>query len=304
MNYVPHYIKLHKTCELKKRVHLLNDILNNCKLCPRQCGVNRLNGEVGFCKAGEELMISSAFPHFGEEPPLVGNRGSGTIFLTHCNLKCIFCQNYDISHQGHGKIISSEQLAEYMHSLQKRGCHNINFVTPTHYLPQILAALPYAIDLGLNIPLVYNCGGYEALEAIHLLDGIIDIYMPDVKFASREVAEKYTQTPDYPEVVKKALREMHRQVGDLQINAEGIAERGILIRHLVMPNGLAGSRELMYFIATEISPHSYVNVMSQYRPEYKASDYPELSRGITHQEYIEAIDSAKDEGLDRGFSQI
>ncbi|MBW1838529.1 MAG: radical SAM protein [Deltaproteobacteria bacterium] len=304
MNYVPHYIKLHKTCELKKRVHLLNDILKNCKLCPRQCGVNRLNGEVGFCKAGEELMISSAFPHFGEEPPLVGNRGSGTIFLTHCNLKCIFCQNYDISHQGHGKTISSEQLAEYMHSLQKRGCHNINFVTPTHYLPQILAALLYAIDLGLNIPLVYNCGGYEALEAIHLLDGIIDIYMPDVKFARREVAEKYTQTPDYPEVVKKALREMHRQVGDLQINAEGIAERGLLIRHLVMPNGLAGSRELMHFIATEISPYSYVNVMSQYRPEYKASDYPELSRGITHQEYIEAIDSAKDEGLDRGFSQI
>ena len=304
MNYVPHYIKLHKTCELKKRVNLLNDILKNCKLCPRQCGVNRLNGEVGFCKAGEELMISNAFPHFGEEPPLVGNRGSGTIFLTHCNLKCIFCQNYDISHQGHGEIISAEQLANYMHSLQKRGCHNINFVTPTHYLPQITAALPYAIDLGLNIPLVYNCGGYEALEVIHLLDGIIDIYMPDVKFARKEVAEKYTQAPDYPEVVKKALREMHRQVGDLQINAEGIAERGLLIRHLVMPNGLAGSRELMHFIATEISPHSYVNVMSQYRPEYKASDYPELSRGITHQEYIEAIASAKDEGLDRGFSQI
>jgi putative pyruvate formate lyase activating enzyme len=304
MNFVPHYINLHKTSELKKRVPLLNDILKNCKLCPRQCGVNRLKGEVGFCKAGEELMISSAFPHFGEEPPLVGNRGSGTIFLTHCNLKCIFCQNYDISHQGHGEIISSEQLAEYMHSLQKRGCHNINFVTPTHYLPQITAALPYAIDLGLNIPLVYNCGGYETLEVIHLLDGIIDIYMPDVKFARREVAEKYTQAPDYPEVVKKALKEMHRQVGDLQINAEGIAERGLLIRHLVMPNGLASSRELMHFIATEISPHSYVNVMSQYRPEYKASDYPELSRGITHQEYIEAIDSAKDEGLDRGFSQI
>ena len=304
MNYVPHYIKLHKTCELKKRIYLLSDILENCKLCPRQCGVNRLKGKVGFCKAGEELMISSAFPHFGEEPPLVGNRGSGTIFLTHCNLKCIFCQNYDISHQGHGEIISSEQLAEYMHSLQKRGCHNINFVTPTHYLPQILAALPYAIDLGLNIPLVYNCGGYEALEAIHLLDGIIDIYMPDVKFARKEVAEHYTKAPDYPEVVKKVLKEMHRQVGDLQINAEGIAERGLLIRHLVMPNGLAGSRELMHFIATEISPHSYINVMSQYRPEYKASNYPEISRGITQQEYSEAIDSAKDEGLSRGFSQI
>ncbi|MEE8383168.1 MAG: radical SAM protein [Thermodesulfobacteriota bacterium] len=249
-------------------------------------------------------MISSAFPHFGEEPPLVGNRGSGTIFLTHCNLKCIFCQNYDISHLGHGKTISSEQLAEYMYSLQKRGCHNINFVTPTHYLPQIMAALSYAIDLGLTIPLVYNCGGYETFEAIHLLDGIIDIYMPDVKFARKEVAEKYTQAPDYPEVVKKALKEMHRQVGDLQINAEGIAERGLLIRYLVMPNGLADSRELMHFIATEISPHSYVNVMNQYRPEYKASDYPEISRGITHQEYSEAVESAKDEGLYRGFPQI
>jgi putative pyruvate formate lyase activating enzyme len=304
MNCVPHYTKLHKTSELKKKVYLLNDILKNCRLCPRQCGVNRLNGEVGFCKAGEKLMISSAFPHFGEEPPLVGNRGSGTIFLTHCNLKCIFCQNYDISHLGHGKTISSEQLAEYMYSLQKRGCHNINFVTPTHYLPQIMAALSYAIDLGLTIPLVYNCGGYETFEAIHLLDGIIDIYMPDVKFARKEVAEKYTQAPDYPEVVKKALKEMHRQVGDLQINAEGIAERGLLIRYLVMPNGLADSRELMHFIATEISPHSYVNVMNQYRPEHKASDYPEISRGITHQEYSEAVESAKDEGLYRGFPQI
>jgi len=304
MNYVPQYIKLHKTSELKKKVYLLNDILKNCRLCPRQCGVNRLNGEVGFCKAGEKLMISSVFPHFGEEPPLVGNRGSGTIFLTHCNLKCIFCQNYDISHLGHGKTISSEQLAEYMYSLQKRGCHNINFVTPTHYLPQIMSALPYAVDLGLTIPLVYNCGGYETFEAIHLLDGIIDIYMPDVKFARREVAEKYTQAPDYPEVVKEALKEMHRQVGDLQINAEGIAERGLLIRYLVMPNGLADSRELMHFIATEISPHSYVNVMNQYRPEYKASDYPEISRGITHQEYGKAVESAKDEGLYRGFPQI
>ena len=304
MNFVPHYSKLHKTCELQKRVQLLNDILTSCKLCPRQCGVNRLTGELGFCRAGEKLMIASAFPHFGEEPPLVGNRGSGTIFLIHCNLKCIFCQNYDISHQGQGEIISSEQLAEYMYALQKRGCHNINFVTPTHYIPQIIAALPRAIDLGLTIPLVYNCGGYETLEIIHLLDGIIDIYMPDVKFASREVAEKYTQAPDYPEVVKKVLKEMYRQVGDLQINAEGIAERGLLIRHLVMPLGLAGSRELMHFIATEISPHSYVNVMSQYRPEYKASDYPELSRSITRQEYGEVIESAKAEGLYRGFPQI
>jgi len=289
--------------ELQKRIDLLNDILKNCKLCPRQCRVNRLKGELGFCRAGEKLMISSVFPHFGEEPPLVGNRGSGTIFLTYCNLQCSFCQNYDISHQGHGETISSEQLAEYMHSLQKRGCHNINFVTPTHYLPQIIAALPQAIDHGLSIPLVYNCGGYESLELIHLLDGIIDIYMPDVKFAGKKVAEKYAQAPDYPEVVLKVVKEMHQQVGDLQINPEGIAEKGLLIRHLVMPKGLAGTGKLMHFIATEISPYSYVNVMSQYRPQYKAFDYPELSRVITHQEYREAIDSAKKEGLYRGFPQ-
>ena len=301
MNYTPHYIKLHKMSELKKRIRLLSDILKDCKLCPRQCGVNRLKGELGFCRAGEKLMISSAFPHFGEEPPLVGNKGSGTIFLTHCNLKCVFCQNYDISHQGHGENISEAQLAEYMHSLQARGCHNINFVTPTHYLPQIISALPLAIDLGLHLPLVYNCGGYESLEAIKLLDGIIDIYMPDVKFADKKVAEQYAQAPDYPEVVKKVLKEMYRQVGDLQINTEGIAEKGLLIRHLVMPNSLAGTRKLMHFIATEISPHSYVNVMSQYRPEYKASTYPELSRVITHQEYSEVINNAKNEELDRGF---
>lgn len=301
MNYTPHYIKLHKMSELKKRIRLLSDILKDCKLCPRQCGVNRLKGELGFCRAAEKLMISSAFPHFGEEPPLVGNKGSGTIFLTHCNLKCVFCQNYDISHQGHGENISEAQFAEYMHSLQARGCHNINFVTPTHYLPQIISALPPAIDLGLHLPLVYNCGGYESLEAIKLLDGIIDIYMPDVKFADKKVAEQYAQAPDYPEVVKKVLKEMYRQVGDLQINTEGIAEKGLLIRHLVMPNSLAGTRKLMHFIATEISPHSYVNAMSQYHPEYKASIYPELSRVITHQEYSEAINNAKNEGLDRGL---
>lgn len=304
MNYIPKYIKLHKTSDLQKRIHILNGILKNCILCSRQCSVNRLKGELGFCKAGKKLTISSVFPHFGEEPPLVGNKGSGTIFLTHCNLQCLFCQNYDISHLGHGETISSEQLAEYMHSLQKRGCHNINFVTPTHYLPQIIASLPHAIDLELHIPLVYNCGGYESPKIVHLLDGIIDIYMPDIKFADRKVAEKYAQAPDYPDVVKNVIKEMHRQVGDLQINKEGIAEKGLLIRHLVMPNGLAGTQKLMHFIATEISPHSYINVMSQYRPEYKAFDYPELSRVITHKEYREAINSAKNEGLYRGFPQI
>ena len=279
-------------------------MLKECKLCPRQCRVNRLKGELGFCKAGEQLVVSSVFPHFGEEAPLVGNKGSGTIFLTHCNLRCIFCQNHDISHQGHGETISSEQFSHHMYTLQKRGCHNINFVTPTHYLPQIIASLPYAIDLGLNIPLVYNCGGYESLEAIKLLDGIIDIYMPDVKFAEREVAEKYAQSPDYPEVVKKVLKEMYRQVGDLDINKNGMARKGLLIRHLVMPKGLAGTRDIMHFISSEISPHTYVNVMSQYHPEYKSFDYPELNRAITNKEYAEAIDITKKEGLYRGVTQV
>ena len=304
MAYIPPYINLYKTGKLQKRIILLNDMLKKCELCPRRCQVNRLQGELGFCRAGEQLMISSASPHFGEEAPLVGNRGSGTIFLTHCNLRCIFCQNYDISHQGNGEIVSSEQLARYMHALQERGCHNINFVTPTHYLPQIMAALPYAIDLGLHVPLVYNCGGYESLEVIKLLDGIIDIYMPDVKFADRRVANKYTQTPDYPEVVKDILQEMHRQVGDLYINEEGIAERGLLIRHLVMPHGLAGTREIMHFIASKISSGSYLNIMNQYRPEYKSCNFPELNRGISSREYREAITCAQAEGLSRGFPRV
>ena len=303
MDYIPPYIDLYKTGILQKRISLLSDSLARCELCPRGCQVNRLQGEPGFCRAGAQLMISSAFPHFGEEAPLVGSNGSGTIFFTHCNLRCIFCQNYDISHQGSGETVSSEQLARYMFALQERGCHNINFVTPTHYLPQIMASLPYAIDLGLHIPLVYNCGGYESLEVIKLLEGVIDIYMPDVKFADRRVAEKYTDAPDYPEVVKNILHEMYRQVGDLTTNEWGIAERGLLIRHLVMPQGLAGTRDIMHLIASEISPDSYVNIMNQYRPEYKSCNFPELNRCISLREYREAITCARTEGLSRGFSQ-
>ena len=301
MDYTPGYRNLHTNGELQKRITSLNDILKSCELCPHRCRVNRLRGESGICRAGAQLMVSSAFPHFGEESPLSGRRGSGTVFLTHCNLRCIFCQNYDISHQGHGEAVSSQKLAHCLYDLQRRGCHNINFVTPTHYIPQIVAALPYAIDLGLAIPLVYNCGGYESPRILPLLNGIFDIYMPDVKCADGEVAGKYTLAPDYPEVVKKVLQEMHRQVGDLQINREGIAVRGLLIRHLVMPLGLAGTRDLMHFIATRISLHSYVNIMSQYHPCYRAFDFPELNRPVSQQEYSEAIASAKGEGLYRGF---
>jgi putative pyruvate formate lyase activating enzyme len=303
MRYVPPYLDLHKTGELHKRIDALTDMLKECRLCPRHCKVNRLQGEPGFCRAGDTLMLSSAFAHFGEEAPLVGSMGSGTLFLTHCNLRCVFCQNHDISHQGRGEAVTLQQMAAYMVALQQRGCHNINFVTPTHYVPQIISALPYAVDRGLRIPLVYNCGGYESLEVIKLLDGIIDIYMPDAKWSDNGVAEKYAQAPDYPAVVKEVLNEMHRQVGDLQISKAGVAERGLLIRHLVMPGGLAGTRKILHYIATEISPHSYVNIMSQYHPEYRARDFPELNRRITHEEYREAIDCARKEGLYRGFPE-
>jgi len=263
--------------------------------------VNRLAGERGYCLAGADVMSSSAFSHFGEEPPLVGSHGSGTIFLTHCNLKCVFCQNYDISHQGEGKSISGSELAQLMIGLQLRGCHNINFVTPTHYVPQIVAALPRAIELGLKIPLVYNCGGYESLEVIKLLDGIIDIYMPDTKFACEWEAASYCNAPDYPRVLQKVLLEMHWQVGDLMLDEQGIAYRGLLIRHLVMPHGVAGTREIIAFIARRVSTDSYVNIMDQYRPLYRAGEYPEIDRRITSQEYREAIEIAKDAGLRRGF---
>ena len=246
-------------------------------------------------------MVSSAFSHFGEEPPLVGSHGSGTIFLTHCNLKCVFCQNYDISHLGDGKPITSTELAQYMIGLQQRGCHNINFVTPTHYVPQIVAALPEAIELGLTVPLVYNCGGYESLEVIKLLDGIFDIYMPDTKFSQEKQGARYGNAPDYPQVLHEVLREMHRQVGDLVLNEEGISYHGLLIRHLVMPDGVAGTRAIMAFIAQHVSIDSYVNIMDQYRPLYRAGEYPEIDRPISSREYREAISIAKAEGLHRGF---
>jgi putative pyruvate formate lyase activating enzyme len=303
----PGYRKLSENGELKKRIGKAYKILEECSLCPRKCKINRLNGELGYCKSGKELKVSSFGPHFGEEPPLVGRFGSGTIFLTNCNLGCLYCQNYDISHLGQGEEVSLEELAGQMPSLQKRGCHNINFVTPTHFVPQIIASLARAIEKGLNVPLVYNCGGYESLEVLKLLEGIFDIYMPDIKYpdikyANEEVSKKYSNAGDYPDVVKEALLEMQRQVGDLIIDERGIAQRGLLIRHLVLPNQLAGTKEIMHFIAKEISPSAYVNIMDQYRPCYKAINYPQLSRGITREEYEEAVEIASQEGLSRGFS--
>ena len=301
MTFIPSYIRLFEKGDLQQRIRLLKEFLKECRLCPRECGVNRLDGEVGACQAGLEPMVSSAFPHFGEEPPLVGYHGSGTIFLTHCNLRCIFCQNYDISHLGNGEPMTSSDMARVMVRLQEMGCHNINFVTPTHYAPQIAASLPEAIEKGLRLPIVYNCSGYESIEVIRLLEGVVDIYMPDAKYMDGRHSEKFSNAPDYPKIIKEVLKEMHRQVGDLTANSEGIAERGLLIRHLVMPNGVASSEAVLRFIAEEISVHSYVNVMDQYRPEYRAHECPEINRRITRKEYLEATQWAKRYQLYRGF---
>lgn len=298
---VPVYLETYETSELEERIEKLMDILNDCTLCPRACGVNRNKGEKGYCKSDRYLMVSSVHPHYGEEEVLVGTYGSGTIFLTNCNLGCLYCQNYDISHLGFGQRVTEEELAQSMLSLQKRGCHNINFVTPTHFTPQIVKALKIAIKNGLHIPIVYNCGGYESKSTIALLDGIVDIYMPDIKYSDEESAGKYSNAPDYFAVCKEAVKEMYRQVGDLTLDERGIAVRGLLIRHLVLPNGLAGSAEVFKFIATELSKESYVNIMLQYRPMYKAYGYKELNRGIKMSEYREALDIAREWGLHRGF---
>jgi len=292
------YIALSEKRELEKRVETAYRTLEKCSLCPRQCGVNRLGGEKGFCQVGGLPQISSSGPHFGEEPPLVGRTGSGTIFFTHCNLACSFCQNFPISQLGEGEEITEEVLAQEMLALQKRGCANINFVTPTHFVPQILKALSFAIRGGLNIPLVYNCGGYESVDTLRLVDGVIDIYMPDAKYSDEKVAKKLSSAPGYPDVMKKALLEMHRQVGDLIIK-DGVAVRGLLIRHLVLPGGLAGTEEIMHFIAKDLSKDSYVNIMDQYHPEYLARKYTEINRPVTRHEYREAIDIALREGLRR-----
>lgn len=301
MSYRPSYIELYERGELKGRIEELTSLMESCRLCPRRCEVNRLSGELGVCRAPAKLTISSAFPHFGEEAPLVGFFGSGTVFLTYCNLLCCFCQNYDISHLGRGTEISVDDLALCMIELQRMGCHNINFVTPTHFAPLIVAALPGAIERGLELPIVWNCGGYESLEVLMLLEGIVDIYMPDAKYSSRDWALKFSKAPDYPQVVKQALLEMHRQVGDLEIDGRGIAKAGLLVRHLLMPNDVAGTRDIVEFIAAEISKDTYINIMAQYRPCHEAYDYKELNRRISRAEYLEAVQVAHAAGLWRGF---
>ncbi len=292
------YLKLNKEGRLRDIAENLYNIYESCVLCPRKCRVNRNKGEKGVCRAGASVKISSVHPHFGEEKPLVGRNGSGTIFLTNCNLLCVYCQNWDISHIGEGKEISDEDLAYEMIRLQKLNCHNINFVSPTHYLPNIVRALIYAIELGLTIPLVYNTGGYERVEIIKMIEGIFDIYLPDFKYWEGRMSSLYScGAEDYPERAKKAIKEMHRQVGVLKLDERHIAQRGLMIRHLVLPNDLAGTKEFVEFVFDELDPGTYVNIMSQYHPSYKANSFPELSRKPTTSEYTKAILAARDHGL-------
>lgn len=299
---LPLYLEKLTPTELRKRADILKKMLEECRLCPNECAINRLNGETGNCHSTDEVIISSYGPHFGEEPELVGLYGSGTIFFTNCNLSCIYCQNYDISQLGIGQKISIEELAKIMISLQKRGCHNINLVSPTHFVPQIVEALIISIEKGLEIPIVYNCGGYESVETLKLLEDIVDIYMPDIKYSDNEIAAQLSGIKNYWNVVRAAVKEMYRQVGDLHIDRKGIANRGLLIRHLVLPDNLAGSEKVIDFVADEISKDTYINIMDQYHPAYKASEYSGLRRPIKISEYESIINYALLKGLHRGFN--
>jgi putative pyruvate formate lyase activating enzyme len=295
--FVPAYGRMEPEA-LKARAAALREMMRSCSLCPRRCGVDRLAGETGVCGVAEEPVVSSYGPHFGEERPLVGRHGSGTIFLTHCNLKCIFCQNYDISHLGTGRQVTVENVADMTLTLQSQGCHNVNWVTPTHQAPMLVEALLVARGRGLRVPVVYNCGGYESVEALRLLDGIVDIYMPDAKYGDNEIGRRLSAVPDYWDRNRAALAEMHRQVGDLGTDEAGIAQHGLLVRHLVLPEDLARTQVAMEYLAS-LSRDTYVNVMAQYRPQYRAGEAPELRRSITTAEYRAGVDAALRAGLHR-----
>lgn len=296
--FEPAYLSLLHSGELERRVANAYARLEACDICARECGVNRrLSTEGAGCHTGERAIVSSYGPHFGEEDPLVGRGGSGTIFFSWCNLRCQYCQNYEISQAGLGHEVEPEALAEMMLSLQSQGCHNINFVSPSHVVPQILGGLLIAAKAGLRLPLVYNTGGYDSLKTLALLDGIVDIYMPDAKYADPNVAQRYSKIRNYPAVNQAALKEMHRQVGDLAMDDRGVARRGVLVRHLVLPGGLAGTAQVIRFLRDEISPTTYINVMAQYRPCYRAHELPPMDRSITNQEYAEAVHLAQEAGL-------
>ncbi len=299
-SFEPSYVRLERSGELGRRARELREIYASCHLCPRSCGVNRLKGEKGVCRSEARVKVYAHHPHFGEERPLVGRGGSGTIFFSHCNLLCEFCQNWQINHRGDGFHESEERIARRMLDLQRRGCHNINLVTPTHLAPGIVEAVRLAAGMGLTLPLVYNCGGYEPLEVIRLLDGIVDIYLPDFKYTDGKMAAKYSHgAADYPEVAAAAIGEMHRQVGELVTDERGVALRGLIIRHLVLPDNIAGTDRFVDWVAKKLTRGTYVNIMAQYRPEHHAHRYPELSRRITTEEYRQAILWARQAGLTR-----
>ena len=297
---MPAYLNLLRSGELARRVRAAYGHLERCDLCAHRCGVNRretIRGAV--CRTGERAVVSSYHLHFGEEAPLVGRGGSGTIFFAWCNLRCQFCQNYEISQLGEGSPVEPEEIAAMMLHLQREGCHNINLVSPSHVVPQILAAVWVAARAGLTTPLVYNTGGYDSPEALALLDGVIDIYMPDMKYADAATARKYSKIREYPTINRAAVKEMHRQVGDLVLDDLGLAQRGLLVRHLILPDDLAGTREVLRFLAQKISPNAYLNLMDQYRPCYKASEFPELNRRITREEFENAVRWTEELGLNR-----
>lgn len=296
----PAYLQTLEDGSLERRVKRGLATLSRCSLCPRRCAIDRTAGEIGYCKTGLQAVVASHNAHHGEEAPLVGRNGSGTIFFSHCNLLCNFCQNYELSHLGEGRELDAEQLATIMLDLQHAGCHNVNLVTPSHVVPQILTAVHLAAQQGLTIPLVYNCSGYDCVETLRLLDGIVDIYMPDFKFWDTQTAQDTCKAPDYPEVARQALIEMHRQVGDLRIDqTSGLAYKGLLVRHLVLPGGLAGTAKVMQFIADELSPDTYVNVMSQYRPCGRAREMQELAEALSPLEYDQAVSQARAAGIQR-----
>ena len=294
----PSYLKLYREGHLPDRSEKFTGILKNCNLCPRNCRINRIKGEKGICRTGRNAMVSSFSPHFGEERPLVGMKGSGTVFFTNCNLLCNFCQNYDISHLGHGEEVSAGQLADIMLYLQKIGCHNINLVTPTHVIPQIIEALIIAIEKGLQLPIVYNCGGYDSVESLRLMEGVIDIYMPDFKFWDNRYAQMTCGVNDYREIALSAINEMYRQVGDLEIDEAGIAVKGLLVRHLLMPGKIAGTEHIIDFLA-DLSKETYLNIMAQYRPCGNSVHIDQLARRISVDQYNDALNYALQRGLGR-----
>jgi len=298
-DFEPTYLRLYRSGELKRRVERALAALADCTLCPRDCHVNRLANKFAVCKTGRYAVVSSHFPHHGEEDCLRGSRGSGTIFFSWCNLRCVFCQNYEISWQGEGQDTRPEELARMMLDLQAHGCHNINFVTPEHVVAQILEALPRAIAGGLRLPLVYNTSAYDSLHSVELMEGVVDIYMPDFKFWDAEMARQYSKAPNYPEAARRVILAMHRQVGPLVVDENGLALRGLLLRHLVMPGGIAGTRSILDWVARELGTDTYINLMAQYSPAGKVNDreYVEINRHITGDEFQQALTAARAAGL-------